>query len=488
MEEYITYLASDELSGRSTPSPGLDSAGAYIARQFASFGLNQIDNSWFQKLELGFISLEEQNHLILYKEGKEKNFNIKDDFIPYEFTGNSQAEGDLVFCGYGIEAPEYGYNDYKEIDVKDKIVLLLRHIPREKDSLSVFNHPESDDYSSIEYKAALAAVKGASGVIIVNDPLNHTSMRAVGFPWPSLSKIIPKDALPLMILKNNFRNIPVVNAGEEFVNYVFGSVDNLKGIQQKLDDEMTGESFEFPGIRTSLKTSITVKKISAGNVTAFIEGIDPDLKDEVLIIGAHYDHTGYRKNTPAGEDSIFNGADDNASGTAGMMAIARAFSQLDKKPKRSVMFIAFAGEEIGLFGSRYYVDNPLFPLENTVAMINLDMIGRNDPDKLYMPGVDKTPELKRINQEENHHIGLSLAEIKGFSGASSDHAPFLRKGIPALFYFTGIHSDYHKVTDEASEIDFIKASRVAQLAFRTALHIANDNARYSVSKTKSLIF
>jgi hypothetical protein len=362
MEEYISYLASDELKGRNTPGPYLDSAGAYIARKFESFGLKPVNGSWYQKVNLGFVSLGDENHLTLFKDGKEKNFKIKDDFVPYEITGSGTAEGGLIFCSYGIDAPEYDYNDYKDADVKGKVVVLLKHEPREKDTASVFDGINLTDYSDLSYKVKTAIEKGAEGIIIVNDPLNHTSMKAIGFPWPSLSKLIPADALPLTILQNDeFRKVPVVNAGEEFVNYVFGSIDNLKELQRKTDDEMTGYSKDFPEIKVSVGTTTRINETPSNNVIAMLEGSDPSLKDEVLIIGAHYDHVGYKKNTPAGEDSIFNGADDNASGTAGVIAIAKAFSQLKVKPKRSVMFIAFSGEEKGLFGSKFYVDNPLIP-------------------------------------------------------------------------------------------------------------------------------
>jgi aminopeptidase YwaD len=478
MEKYISYLASDELMGRDTPSPYLDSAAAYIAREFESFGLQPVNGSWFQTINVGYVSLGEKNHLKLIIAGKEKNFSIKNDFIPYQNTGNITVEGDLIFCGYGISVPESGYDDYKDTDVAGKIVLLLRHIPRENDSAAIFNATEFAKYSSIDYKTSTAVNRGAVGVIVVNDPLNHASMRPVGYPWPSLSKVIPKDILPLTLIKNV--DVPVVNAGEEFVNYVFGNVENLKNIQKKIDEEITGYSMELPGMRVSLGTTIIIKEAPADNVIGFLEGTDPELKNEILVVGAHYDHVGYKKNTPAGEDSIYNGADDNASGTAGVMAIARAFSKLEQKPKRSVLFITFAGEERGLFGSRHYVDNPLFPLENTVAMLNLDMIGRNESNRLYVNAHSVSPQLKEINAEENEEVGMELLYNDSYSSGGSDHASFIDKGIAALFYHSGLHSDYHKPSDEADRIDFTKAARISQLAFRTAFRIANESTRYKV--------
>jgi hypothetical protein len=469
--------------GRRAPGPYADSAAVYIAEKFGSYGLSQVNGSWFQQVNLGYVSLGEKNHLTAYQSGEQKNFRIKDDFVPYKHTGSSSSEGTLIFCGYGIDAPEYNYNDYKDADVKGKIVLLLKHEPQESDTASVFNGTKLTQYSSVEHKTTTAIKKGAAGVIIINDPLNHSSMKAIGFPWPSLSKIIPDDALPLTLLTEN--NIPVVDAGEELIKYVFGSVQDLKDIQQKIDKEMTGYSQEFPDIKISLTTSVNIQETPSSNVIAFLEG-SGSLKDELLIIGAHYDHSGIKKNTTEG-DSILNGADDNASGTAGLMAIARAFSQLEKKPLRSILFIAFTAEEMGLFGSRYYVENPLFPLENTAAMINLDMIGRNEREKVYVYG-SRSPELLKINEEENEYIGLTLIHEPESLLSTSDHAPFLNKGIPALFYHSGMHEDYHKVTDESSKIDFTKASVISQLAFRTAYRIANDSNRYKITGTSSIIF
>jgi len=489
LEEYISYLASDELMGRNTPGPALDSAAAYIASKFESFGLQKINGSYFQKINLGYVSLGEKNHLNIIRNGTETILKIKDDFVPFDITGNSSTEGKLIFCGYGIEAPEYKYNDYANADVNGKIVLILKHEPRENDSASVFDGAEQSDYSDLNHKVKNAADKGASAVIVVNDPLNHSSLRPVGFPWPSLSKIIPKDAIPLTILNKKYKNIPVVQAGTELINIVFGSADNLKNLQKKIDAEMTGYSAEFDDITVSLGTSIIVDETPAYNVTAFLEGSDAALKNEVLVIGAHYDHSGVKKNTPAGEDSILNGADDNASGTAAMMSIAKAFSQMKTRPKRSILFIAFAGEEKGLFGSNFYLDNPLFPLENTVAMLNLDMIGRNHPDSVWINAHSRSPVLKKINEEENEEIGLTLVHRNEKSVGGSDHAPFIKKGITALFYHSGTHEDYHKVTDEASLINFEKAARISRLAFRTAFRIANESRRYKVTnKSTSLIY
>ena len=216
------------------------------------------------------------------------------------------------------------------------------------------------------------------------------------------------------------------------------------------------------------------------NVVGFLEGSDSVLKKEILIIGAHYDHVGPYKSKNFPQDSIFNGADDNASGTAGVMALAKAFTLMNDRPKRSILFIAFGGEELGLVGSTYYCNNPLFPLENTVAMLNMDMISRNAPDLLYIVASKKSPELKAINEKENEKIGMRLEYNQDVFINSSDHAPFLNKKVPAIFFFTGVNKVLHSPKDEADTIDSGKAEKIARLVFYNALFIANDSNHYKV--------
>jgi len=203
------------------------------------------------------------------------------------------------------------------------------------------------------------------------------------------------------------------------------------------------------------------------NVVGLLEGSDPDLKDEVVIIGAHYDHVGVFN------DSVYNGADDNASGTCGVIEIAEAFAESDKKPKKSILFIAFAGEEKGLFGSRYYVENPLFPLEKTAAMLNMDMISRNDPNEIAIIGSKYNPGLNEITQKENEKIGLKLSYDMDRFIFQSDHFPFMKEGVPVLFYNSKDHDDLHKPTDDVDKVLPVKMEKVTKLVFRTAWITAN---------------
>jgi len=480
MLQHIGYLASDSLKGRNTPSPGLEMAAKYIAGQFEKMGILGFNGSYFQPLPLQRVNLGADNELAVVRNGATETFSIKRDYIPFENTADKGTEGSLVFAGYGITAPEYNFDDYAGLDVKDKIVLVMRHEPGEEDSASVFKGRESTRYSFIEEKTRIAREHGAAGLIVVTDPLNHVILRPTGFPWPSLSKIIPKEASPMVMAGESGDAIPVVHAGEKLIGLLFGSVDSLRNIQTRIDKGLKTESFAFDDTKVRLKTSLDIEPQPTANVVGFIEGSDPVLRDEVLVVGAHYDHVGTLSGGKEGEDVIFNGADDNASGTAGVMAIAKAFAAAKKKPLRSVLFVLFTGEEKGLYGSRYYVKQPLMPLEKTVAMINLDMIGRAKGDTVQAIGAGRSKALLEALNEANKQTGLKLSNVEELDFGGSDHAPFLGKNIPVVFFFTGIHEDYHQVSDEVEKIRADKAAQVARLAFILAWNTANDNRYYTL--------
>lgn len=477
VKKHIFVLASDSMKGRNTPSPELDSAAHYIAGVFKASGLQPVNGSYFQKVVLGIVSLGEDNYLKIVKDGAEQSYKIKTEFTPFDMTGNNQVNASIVFAGYGITASDYKYDDYKDIDVKGKIVFVLKHEPGEDDSASVFSGAKETEYSNVADKVRIAIEHGAVGVLVATDPLNHTSLSPRGFPWPSLSKTLPKDALPITSTADEEKKIPVVQVGEEVIAQLFGSVEGLKKLQSEIDSTIQPHSFEIVNTTISLKTSTIIDDKSSQNVVGYIEGSDPKLKNELLVIGGHYDHVGYLKQHSDTTDYIFNGADDNASGTSTVMAVAQAFGAITQKPKRSVLFIAFTGEEKGLMGSRSYVDKPLFPLDNTIAMLDIDMVGRNGADSLYMVSELLSPDLAQVNREENIEIGFTLIDEEKLQGGS-DHMSFKKKSIPFLFYHSGLHSDLHKVSDEPEMINAEKTAKAARLVFRTAWRIANEDKKY----------
>ena len=477
IRQHLDFLASDSLKGRNTPSPELNLAANYIADRFREYGLSPVNGSYYQIFHVSRVRLGKENHFILIKDGKSTEYRIKRDYMPMDVTGSKAVEGDLVFVGYGITAPEYQYDDYANVDVSGKIVLILRHEPGEKDPQSPFEGRKLSPYGQVKMKVQNAIDHGAVGALIVTDPLNHRSIRPRGFPWPSLFPNLPDEAIPLTLSITEKQKIPVVGISKKVVRALFGSVDSLRRLQERIDADLKPQSRLLAGIRVQLQTSTVREDEATQNVVGWIEGRDRNLKHEVVVFGAHYDHVGVVKNAAAGTDSIFNGADDNASGTSLLLALASGFGRSPARPRRSVLFIAFAGEEKGLFGSRAYVEKPLFPLENTVAMLNFDMVGRNAPDTVMVGGITHSPDLIRINEQENRFVGLKLAYSLEKFYARSDQYSFGRHKIPYLFYSTGLHKDYHKVTDHAYKINEYKIAMIAKLAFRVGWRVANSSER-----------
>lgn len=468
---HVAYLASDALLGRNTPSPGLDSAAAYIARQFRQAGLQPVHGAWMQEMRMQVISLGDSNSLALRVNGKFADFAIKDDFVPFDMTADRRVAGDLVFAGYGITAPDKKYDDYDGLDVRGKVVVIFRHEPRENDTTSQFKTRKDRDRWSLAAKVKRAKELGATGVLVMNEPLSHMALTPRGFPWPSLSRIIPRDALPMTLMTDDTEKIPVVHVGERVITTLFGSVDSLKRIQQRIDTDLRPASFAFQGATVVLRTSTVVTVHRAQNVVGLMPGTDSTLQDAPVVIGAHYDHVGYKKNAPAGTDSIFNGADDNASGTAALIEAAKAAGAMSTRPARPILFIAFAGEEKGLFGSEWYVRHPLFPLGRTRAMLNLDMVGMNAPDSLQLIAEERHRSLEEVARAQNGGSGFTLV-TSTLDAGGSDHMSFTKRDVPALFFHSGLHPYYHKVVDEASLLNPDKIARVAGLVFRTAWTLA----------------
>jgi hypothetical protein len=483
IKAHVDYLASDSLLGRNTPSKGLDSAAVYIVKLFKENGILPFNNNYYQPVPLTITSLGKENLVEINNNGIKTSLAIKTQFVPYEVTGNGDVSGSLVFVGYGITAPEYNYDDYQGIDVKGKIVVVLRHEPGELDTASTFAGLKNTQHAFVESKVKNAIHHGAAGVLVLTDPLNHLIITPRGFPWPSLSRIIPEDALPMHLTDEKSNKIPVVHVGEDVIKMMFGSVDSLKSLQRTMDRTLKPKSQSFPMVTVRIKTSTEEKTIHTSNIVGFIPGTDPVLKNEYVIVGAHYDHVGYNKSHAPGEDYIINGADDNASGTAGMLAVAEAFAKNTTKPKRSLIFIGFTAEEKGLYGSEAYVNNPAVPVEKTVAMINLDMIGRNHIDTLYLVEGKESPDVTDIIRKENASVGFTIVEDEELAGRS-DYDNFYKKDIPFAFFFAGLHPDYHTVRDNPNTINPEKAARISVLVYKTAWNIANDNKRYTIIKRK----
>ncbi len=483
----ISYLAADSMMGRNTPSPELDRSADFLATQFQEIGLQPVNGSYFQQVRMNRVHLGDTNTVTLFTpQAGQKTLEIKKDFMPFETTARGQAQAEVVFVGYGISSPEHNYDDYSGIDVKGKIVLALKGGPNDQKADSPFSPQKRLPAIKLNEKVAVAIARGAVGFMLVTNPLRSSLLKPAGFPWPNLFKGFPADAVPTILAHEEKERIPCVQVGEEALKSFFGSVDSCKALAQRIDSLYQPHSMALSGHRVDLHTSIKIRTEISRNVVALLPGADEVLKDELIIVGAHYDHVGVKKNVPAGQDSINNGADDNASGTAGVVLTAAAFAKEKEPPARSVLFIAFAGEERGLYGSETYVANPLFPLEKTVAMINMDMIGRNKVDSLTIYGRSNAPELWDIAAKENKHIKFRLSPGLVKESGGSDHTPFNKKKIPTLFFHTGLHSDYHNVGDEAGKISYGKLALAARLCYRTVWQLANSSFRPLLHEAKNL--
>ncbi len=476
---HVEFLASDEMMGRNTPSPELKKCAEYIANEFDSYGLipGGKDGSYLQTFNLSknYLDITKDddgipNKFSLVQQDSKTDYEIKTDFTPIESTGDGEITAPIVFAGYGITAPEYNYDDYENIDVKGKIVLIMTREPQGKNENSIFMGKNFTKYAYDETKYQNAIEHGAAGVIIVRSPLYQVGKRPRN-PWQTLTNPASTN-IPIKVDNESSNNVPAIYIHTNVASHIFkGTGKNLTKISKDIDDGLIPQSFEIKNKQAHIKTKLIREKILTQNVVGYIEGSDPELKNEVIVIGGHYDHVGVMN----GE--VFNGANDNASGTAGVIELAEAFALAETKPKRSILFITFTGEEKGFFGSRYYIKNPVFPIENTVAMLNLDMIGRNDTNGVAIVGSEFNKDLNEIIKTANEEIGLVLDYSDDNVIGNSDHYPFMLEQIPAIFFFSKVHPDLHTPGDDINKIIPRKMERVTRLVFITAWIIANTERR-----------
>lgn len=454
--EDVRILAAPEMAGRAAGTPGADRAAAHIAKAFRRAGLRPGGDGggYLQGFEVTTgIRLGPDNALTLFRGGAPpRPFVPAVDFSPFSFSEAGRIEGEVVFAGYGITAPELDYDDYAGLDVRGKVVLLLTHEPRERDEAGPFRRPEAYRYTQDRYKVINARERGAAAVILVTDPLAHA-----GEP-ETLVGIRGVHSLP--------GGIVAVHALRAVAEAALGEAGlDLAGLQGAIDGDLRPRSLPLPGVRVEIRTDLVRERGSTANVVGILPGTDPVLRNEALLIGAHYDHLGLGGEgslAPAQVGTVHPGADDNASGTAGVLALARAFAAAGGA-RRTLIFVAFSGEETGLLGSAHYVRHPPFPLERTMAMVNFDMIGRLRAGTVYVSGTGTGEGLEEVLRGANREVGLTLA-LRGDGYDPSDHTAFVTRGRPVLFFFTGPHADYHRPTDTADKVSADGMRRVLLLA------------------------
>lgn len=454
IQSHINYLASDELQGRMTGTPELYKAADYLKSEFQSYGLKPMFNgSYFQ--EFPFIKKVEANsdNKILLSNNPNKPLTLFEDFTPISFSDNLSVDGDLVFAGYGISAKDLNYDDYANVDVKDKIVIVFRNHPDMKSP-----HSKFEQFSSLRYKTTNARDKGAKGIIFIN------------------TNDKPED--PLIELKYDnaakITDIAVLQVKRSLLDFL-----KLNELQKQIDSTLTPESFLIhPKVSASITTDVNEVKGTSVNVGSYVEPKVDKYPNEYLVIGAHFDHLGWgtENSLYTGVPMIHNGADDNASGTSGLLELAEKFASVSDKIDRKILFVAFSGEELGLLGSAYLVNHFPLPIENAIAMINMDMIGRiNDKNDLIVYGTGTSSNWKSLLDEKNDYDFNLTFNDEGFG--PSDHSSFYGKKVPVLFFFTGTHSDYHKPSDDADKINSNGEEKVVNYIYDIASAIVNSTAK-----------
>ncbi|MEE8439599.1 MAG: M28 family peptidase [Micropepsaceae bacterium] len=469
--EDIMFLSRDEMQGRASGSPELELAADYIAERFREAGLTPAgdDGSYFQSFEVT-TGAEAGAENMLSLGGTA--LSINEDFVPILFSNTSQVEAPLVFAGYGISAPELEYDDYAGIDADGKIVVVLRHEPQEMDAESKFAGTNFTSHASFINKAINARLHGALGIIFVTDPLHEDEQ--VG---PATRRIEHGDM-----------NIAAVHAKREPFQQLFEDAGFvLSDIQNAIDEDLMPRSFDFEGSTASLATEVIRSTSMVRNVVGALEGSDPVLKNEWVVVGAHYDHLGLGDQSslaPSRVGEVHNGADDNASGTSGVIELARLTANDEREWARSALFMAFAAEEIGLLGSSYFADNPTVPIDAVNAMVNMDMIGRISNDRLFVGGVGTSPDFQEMLESANNEAGTNAGappalelDFSDSGYGASDHTPFNIKKIPVLFFFSGLHTDYHKPSDTYEKINAEGAIKVLSLVHGVVERIANAPER-----------
>ena len=464
IQESINYLASDKLEGRFTGSKGEKLAAGFIENTFTKAGLVPLFNGKYSQPFPFIASLKLTKHNSL--EFDINNFvlkpKIESEFTTAPFSGKSDINTELVFAGYGISAPDLKYDDYAGIDVKGKTVVILRYNPEGDNP-----HSKFEKYSAYRYKAKAAREKGAAGIIFVT-----------GF--------IPKDdADKLMNLTydgaGGEASLGIVQVKRSIINEIFKSENlDLENYQKKINKTKTPASFVFKNTKVKLSTEVKEVIEEGHNIAGYIEGSDPVLKDRYIVIGAHYDHWGwggtgslYRGSEP----KIHHGADDNASGTASVLELAEKFANEKSRLKRSIIFIAFSGEELGLLGSAYFTEHSPVPMDKIDAMINLDMVGRLNSEKnLIVYGTGTSSGWKSLLNDFNKNYNFKLTfNDEGYG--PSDHSSFYAKNIPVLFFFTGTHTDYHRPTDTAEKINAAGEESIAKYVYKIAEAIDENPER-----------
>ena len=494
LKGHIYFLASDEMAGRDSLSPEGRIAAQYIAGFYHRAGLTAVgDNkTYFQNFPMTAGHIDRERTYLRTVTGKDatatRDFAMGADFtLGRQGNVDAAARAPLVFAGYGIAAPEYGYDDFKGVDVRGRVVMVLTHEPQEHDPRSRFKGRYNTVHAFNWWKPEVIRQHGAAAILIVQEKTSdRKSVRKPSGPTNGQIRVERGSHA----LTSPFWDLPFFTISRQVADELLKtSGKTIDQLQDAIDQDGQPHSLAVPDVVVDLRRAIKDRQvIQTRNVVGVIEGSDPRLKDEYVLVTGHYDHVGQTG------PFIYHGADDNASAVAAVIAVAEAFKASGTSPKRSLMFLIFEAEEDGLLGAFHYVDHPIVPLDKTVAVVNSDMIGRDEDDPEWNTTADQNrngvnvigtlynPDLRRVIDAENQLIGLTLDyktdgnDPEGWF-SRSDQYPFAVKHVPMVLFNTGEHPDYHTTNDTWDRINYPKIEKIARLIYLSARTLANSSSR-----------
>ena len=453
----IKFLSSDELEGRGVETKGIELAAERILAEYEKYGLKpgMPDGSYRQPFDItvGSVDVSSDTRVAFTTNGKTITLKLGDQYQPLQRGGNGACKGELVFVGYGITSAEDNYDDYAGVDVEGKILVMLRREPQQGKVDGAFRGTETSTHSYIDTKLKLAKDNKAAGVIFVNDSYSTPTEDRDDLTSPAGFGTAGMD-VPFIHVRQSVVNTLLASAPLTVkVGDAERQLSSLSEVGKHIDDTLQPISQSFANTTADLVTKFAVESIKAYNLIGILEG-EGDLADETIVVGGHYDHIGLGgigSRTRERKGEIHNGADDNATGTAAVLEIARRVAT-GPKSRRRIVFICFSGEERGLLGSKYYVTDPVVPLNKTVAMLNFDMIGTLRNNMVEVNGVGTAKEFAAIVDAVDEASPLDTKRIMTpFAG--SDHLPFVQNEIPVMFCFTGITPRYHTPDDDFETIN-----------------------------------
>jgi len=494
LKNYLSFIASDEMEGRDTPSRGLDTTAKFIAMNLERWGVKPAGDggTFFQKIALRRDQLDAPHSSA---EINGQKFNFGEDFLPNAV--GATITGPLVYVGNGWVVKSKNIDSYKDIDVKDKIVVVYGEGFPRGITQSDLTGRRGEDWAN---PALYAQQHGAKGVLAIPDygmllRWETTRQRATAVAGrPQVEKFMNQGSPPVPAIWLSLRMATALFQGEKF--------DAATLLNRGLSGDLVAPFELNAAKKVSFTIAVKSETPSTQNVVAVWEGGDPVLKSEYVAVGAHYDHVG--TGNPVNGDSIYNGADDDGSGTTALLAMAEALSRAKQRPRRSVLFVWHCGEEKGLWGSRYFTEYPTIPLDHIVAQLNIDMIGRSKkegdtnprnanlsgPNQIYVIGSTMmSTELGKLSETVNKSYLNLEYDLRYDDPADpnrfffrSDHFNYARKGIPIIFFFDGVHEDYHRPGDEPQKIDYEKMGKVTRTIYMTLWEVANLPVRPKVDK------